>query len=613
MRRYARTLVAFALRHQCGGGDHGLGFGGCAAGADRAAAGQCTVAGGPGAGRGAARSGARHAFRSRFLLRGIEQRGAATAAGAASVRRRESRRSAAGAALPRQLPGAGRRGRPPLPLAGRPRPARSSPSTRVGAARSPRSSGTCSAARRVSVVVPGSDNDAGTFDRKVAAHGAPPGMARTLHTAAGPDTAVVAWVGYTTPVGVGIDAATGSLAEAGAGRLTRFTEGLTADGLPEPAVFCHSYGSVVCGLAARRLPATDLVALGSRHAGGRRGGAADEGAGVGGEGPDRLDRQRAERALRGPRPRHGPDRPGVRRPPRTGGRGPGPCRLLRAGDGFAAGLRRDRAGHGHAGRGQGRRRTRRRRRARTPWCTRRSWKGSCDERRTENARRLAARIDASTPAHRDRAVDGMRALALLAVPLGHWMLGGFRLDSDGLHNASPLATFEGAGPRELGAPDAGDLLPGRRVRLGPLLPPPGLDDGRLAGRPAGPARPAGARGERRVGGAARGALRAGRTGRHAAYGVDAGDPAALVRRGVRRGHGPHPGLRHAGAEARRLGGAPAARLRRRRGLPALRAVRGGDAVLAERAQRPARLAVRVSARCVVGRGADPEARGPGCC
>ncbi|MGW6723755.1 alpha/beta hydrolase [Streptomyces sp. NPDC054995] len=119
------------------------------------------------------------------------------------------------------------------------------------------------AAHRVSVLVPGSDNDAGTFDRKVAAHGAPAGMARTLHTAAGPGTAVVAWVGYTTPVGVGIDAATGSLAEAGAGRLTRFTQGLTADGLPEPAVFCHSYGSVVCGLAAHRLPASDLVVLGS--------------------------------------------------------------------------------------------------------------------------------------------------------------------------------------------------------------------------------------------------------------------------------------------------------------------------------------------------------------
>ncbi|MFJ8224194.1 alpha/beta hydrolase [Streptomyces griseus] len=118
-------------------------------------------------------------------------------------------------------------------------------------------------ADRVSVVVPGSDNDAGTYDRKVAGHGAPKGMARTLHTAAGPGTPVIAWVGYTTPVGVGIDAATGGLAEAGAGRLARFAEGLTADGLPVPAVFCHSYGSVVCGLAAHHLSATDLVVLGS--------------------------------------------------------------------------------------------------------------------------------------------------------------------------------------------------------------------------------------------------------------------------------------------------------------------------------------------------------------
>ncbi|MFH9610377.1 alpha/beta hydrolase [Streptomyces sp. NPDC017448] len=118
-------------------------------------------------------------------------------------------------------------------------------------------------ASRVAVVVPGNDNDAGTFDRRTVAHGAPRGMARALHTAAGPGTAVVAWVGYTTPVGVGLDAATGDLAEAGAGRLTRFAEGLRADGLPEPAVFCHSYGSVVCGLAAHRLPATDLVVLGS--------------------------------------------------------------------------------------------------------------------------------------------------------------------------------------------------------------------------------------------------------------------------------------------------------------------------------------------------------------
>ncbi|MCX4782228.1 acyltransferase family protein [Streptomyces sp. NBC_01264] len=63
------------------------------------------------------------------------------------------------------------------------------------------------------------------------------------------------------------------------------------------------------------------------------------------------------------------------------------------------------------------------------------------------ARAAAWRIDAKTPAHRDRAIDGLRALALLAVPTGHWLLGGFTLDSDGaLHNASPLSAFGGLAP-----------------------------------------------------------------------------------------------------------------------------------------------------------------------
>ncbi|MFI6701760.1 acyltransferase [Streptomyces sp. NPDC050509] len=58
-----------------------------------------------------------------------------------------------------------------------------------------------------------------------------------------------------------------------------------------------------------------------------------------------------------------------------------------------------------------------------------------------------AKIEARTPASRDRAVDGLRALALLAVPTGHWLLGGFTLDADGaLHNASPLSTFGGFAP-----------------------------------------------------------------------------------------------------------------------------------------------------------------------
>lgn len=60
---------------------------------------------------------------------------------------------------------------------------------------------------------------------------------------------------------------------------------------------------------------------------------------------------------------------------------------------------------------------------------------------------LASRIDSRTPAHRDRALDGLRALALLAVPTGHWLLGGFRLDGGGaLHNASPLSAFGALAP-----------------------------------------------------------------------------------------------------------------------------------------------------------------------
>ncbi|WP_367041546.1 alpha/beta hydrolase [Streptomyces sp. Je 1-332] len=123
--------------------------------------------------------------------------------------------------------------------------------------------GDLTSARHVSVVVPGSDMDLGTFDRSKDEYGTPAGMARSLHATAGDDTAVVAWVGYTTPVGLGPDSATGRLADAGAPRLARFVQGLTASGTPRPAVFCHSYGSVVCGLAAPQLPASDLVVLGS--------------------------------------------------------------------------------------------------------------------------------------------------------------------------------------------------------------------------------------------------------------------------------------------------------------------------------------------------------------
>ncbi|MCX5382671.1 acyltransferase [Streptomyces sp. NBC_00083] len=61
--------------------------------------------------------------------------------------------------------------------------------------------------------------------------------------------------------------------------------------------------------------------------------------------------------------------------------------------------------------------------------------------------RLVSDIEQKTPPGRDRAIDGLRALALLAVPTGHWLLGGFTRDGAGaLHNASPLSAFGGLAP-----------------------------------------------------------------------------------------------------------------------------------------------------------------------
>ncbi|MFE0189597.1 alpha/beta hydrolase [Streptomyces sp. NPDC058989] len=126
-------------------------------------------------------------------------------------------------------------------------------------------------AERTAVIVPGSDIDLASFDRARDPYGTPTGMAGSLRAQLAADapttrTAVIAWVGYTTPVGLGPDAATGRLAEAGAPRLARFLSGLAAVEAPAPTVLCHSYGSVVCGLAAPlpgRGPIADLIVFGS--------------------------------------------------------------------------------------------------------------------------------------------------------------------------------------------------------------------------------------------------------------------------------------------------------------------------------------------------------------
>ncbi len=128
--------------------------------------------------------------------------------------------------------------------------------------------GNLTKADRVSVVVPGVDTNLSTFERTARATTAPVGMGRALYGAErearpGARTAVIAWADYTSPSGVGVEAATGQLAGAGAVRLRALVDALPSS--DSVSLFCHSYGSVVCGVAARTLPSNvkDIAVAGS--------------------------------------------------------------------------------------------------------------------------------------------------------------------------------------------------------------------------------------------------------------------------------------------------------------------------------------------------------------
>jgi len=69
---------------------------------------------------------------------------------------------------------------------------------------------------------------------------------------------------------------------------------------------------------------------------------------------------------------------------------------------------------------------------------------------TRRAHAFAARIEAATPAGRDRAADALRALAIAGVILGHWLVTALvlthRHGADSLHDASPLAALPALTP-----------------------------------------------------------------------------------------------------------------------------------------------------------------------
>lgn len=124
-------------------------------------------------------------------------------------------------------------------------------------------------ARHISIVVPGVDTNLLTFQKtRQAYYTAPVGMATSLYSAEhsadpGSHTAVIAWADYTSPVGIGVDAAIGRLAAEGSLRLHALVDALP--GRAPVALFCHSYGSVLCGVAARDLPSrvSDIAVAGS--------------------------------------------------------------------------------------------------------------------------------------------------------------------------------------------------------------------------------------------------------------------------------------------------------------------------------------------------------------
>jgi hypothetical protein len=125
--------------------------------------------------------------------------------------------------------------------------------------------GNLASARRVAILVPGSDTSLATFASRGTA--SPGGGARALAAQArrldpGRRLAVIAWLGYRTPSLLSPAVLTSGNAGQGAQALRPLVTSLAQHG-DQVALLCHSYGSVVCGLAAPHLPVTDIAVYGS--------------------------------------------------------------------------------------------------------------------------------------------------------------------------------------------------------------------------------------------------------------------------------------------------------------------------------------------------------------
>jgi hypothetical protein len=125
--------------------------------------------------------------------------------------------------------------------------------------------GNLATATRVAILVPGSDTTLATFFSRGSS--SPGGGAEALAAEArqldpGERLAVIAWLGYPAPAMLSPGVLTSGDASQGAQALRPLVTELAERG-DQVALLCHSYGSVVCGLAAPHLPVTDIAVFGS--------------------------------------------------------------------------------------------------------------------------------------------------------------------------------------------------------------------------------------------------------------------------------------------------------------------------------------------------------------
>jgi Alpha/beta hydrolase len=125
--------------------------------------------------------------------------------------------------------------------------------------------GNLATATRVAILVPGSDTTLATFFSRGSS--SPGGGAFALAAEAhrldpGSRLAIIAWLGYPAPATLSPAIMTSGDAGQGAQALRPLVTALARHG-NQVALLCHSYGSVVCGLAAPHLQVTDIAVFGS--------------------------------------------------------------------------------------------------------------------------------------------------------------------------------------------------------------------------------------------------------------------------------------------------------------------------------------------------------------